>query len=155
MKIDPNADFNDKLFCHWNTDIECKSGYSRNDCEFQPADDDKPHGKDEPKELLWRLTYDDSFEPVCPSCGEMPYSLDRCIFCGQKLISKRELPPPEIIGAHPADDSEDAPYLCDKCGANIDNEGLTLVAHTDAVDYFSWEYTCDKCGNEIIYKKKR
>lgn len=25
-------------------------------------------------------------EPVCPHCGEMPYSTDQCVFCGQRFI---------------------------------------------------------------------
>lgn len=24
--------------------------------------------------------------PVCPACGEMPYSTERCVFCGQAFI---------------------------------------------------------------------
>lgn len=25
-------------------------------------------------------------EPVCPHCGEMPYSFERCVFCGQRFV---------------------------------------------------------------------
>jgi hypothetical protein len=24
-------------------------------------------------------------EPVCPICGEMPYSVEQCVFCGQRF----------------------------------------------------------------------
>lgn len=30
-------------------------------------------------------------EPVCPRCGEMPYSLDQCVFCGQRFIDEAEV----------------------------------------------------------------
>ena len=29
-------------------------------------------------------------EPQCPYCGEMPYSLCQCVFCGQRFIKEEE-----------------------------------------------------------------
>ena len=29
-------------------------------------------------------------EPVCPQCGEMPYSLEQCVFCGQRFIEEKQ-----------------------------------------------------------------
>lgn len=25
-------------------------------------------------------------QPQCPRCGEIPYDMDQCVFCGQKFI---------------------------------------------------------------------
>lgn len=27
-------------------------------------------------------------EPKCPHCGEMPYSIKQCVFCGQRFIQE-------------------------------------------------------------------
>ena len=53
MEFNQNSGYDDKMYCHWNTDLECQNNYCCGDCNHQPSDDDKPHGKDEPKELLW------------------------------------------------------------------------------------------------------
>ena len=29
---------------------------------------------------------EDEKVPICPSCGEMPYSFNQCVFCGQRFI---------------------------------------------------------------------
>ena len=36
--------------------------------------------------IVWMDYYDGRF-PECPSCGEMPYSVDQCVFCGQKFLA--------------------------------------------------------------------
>ena len=30
------------------------------------------------------------YEPVCPHCGEMPYSHEQCVFCGQRFVVENE-----------------------------------------------------------------
>lgn len=48
-------------------------------------------GLRKPMPLKWTESYDchiDSLipEPVCPYCGDMPYSTEQCVFCGQRFI---------------------------------------------------------------------
>ena len=49
----------------------------------------------EPKYLSWEWGYsldendEDERVPICPSCGEMPYSFEQCVFCGQRFIHTR------------------------------------------------------------------
>lgn|GEM_PF-3025248 len=31
-----------------------------------------------------------SYYPKCPRCGEMPYSMSECIFCGQRMIETEQ-----------------------------------------------------------------
>lgn len=33
-------------------------------------------------------TYVPAGEPECPHCGEMPYSTERCVFCGQRFTQE-------------------------------------------------------------------
>ena len=79
--------------CHWDADRKCDHNLYCNACPHQPSDDDKPNGKKPPVKLRWIPSYNgmsDSFQPApeCPSCGEMPYSTERCIFCGQKFLKE-------------------------------------------------------------------
>ena len=72
--------------CTWNKDLDCpQENPCCESCEHQPAADDKPNGKKPPRLIQWEEDYG-GVGPICPACGEMPYSLERCIFCGQKLI---------------------------------------------------------------------
>ena len=48
-----------------------------------------------PVKLRWIPSYDSTVdkiipegEPQCPACGQMPYSTERCIFCGQKFLKE-------------------------------------------------------------------
>lgn len=76
--------------CTWDKGVEChKEGpYPCEGCEHQPADDDKPSGKKPSLLIQWEQDYG-GISPVCPACGEMPYSLERCVFCGQKFIKDK------------------------------------------------------------------
>ena len=79
--------------CHWDADRKCEHNLYCNACPHQPADDDKPNGKNPPVKLSWIPSFNgmtDSMgtEPQCPACGEMPYSTERCIFCGQKSLKE-------------------------------------------------------------------
>ena len=78
-------DLDIKLKCHWH-DFICENNMMCEECKHQPADDDKPNGKKEALPISWEADFEDSVAPYCPSCGEMPYNLQRCVFCGQKFI---------------------------------------------------------------------
>lgn len=99
-------DFIEKLMeetdysCHWHKNIVCEFGRECQDCWYMPADDDKPNGQKTPVPIAWETDFAGGTMPICPACGEIPYSLDRCTFCGQKLIkderAKEWEKPPEI-----------------------------------------------------------
>lgn len=72
--------------CYWHSDQKCKNGNYCNGCDLQPPDDEKPNGRKPPIRIAWEKDYDGGVYPACPACGEMPYSTERCIFCGQKFI---------------------------------------------------------------------
>lgn len=79
--------------CHWDAARKCDHNLCCNACPHQPADDDKPNGKKPPVRLCWVPSFNgmnDSYyaAPQCPACGEMPYSTERCIFCGQKFLKE-------------------------------------------------------------------
>lgn len=89
------------MFCHWNKRLVCKKGFYCDTCKHQLAADDKENGKAEPVQLRWTEDYDGGRVPECPSCGNMPYSLERCIFCGQRFLpdalTKEWSKPPEEV----------------------------------------------------------
>lgn len=139
--------FNDfKTKCHWDKSRTCDRGLLCGGCEHQPADDDKINGKKDPVELIYHNDYG-MMMPYCPSCGEMAYSTERCVFCGQKFIEKQPIKnKTEIIGATKTDDG----YKCDKCG--VVDPKLTLVFHADGQGFFDYTYRCE-CGNEITVRR--
>lgn len=75
-----------QFHCHWDESRICTGDLYCNGCEYQPADADKPNGKAAPVHIRWVKSYGGT-EPECPVCGEMPYSLERCLFCGQRFLS--------------------------------------------------------------------
>ena len=136
---------NIKVKCNWDKDRVCENGLLCGGCEYQPADDDKPNGKKDPVEVRFENDYG-MMMPYCPSCGEMAYSTERCVFCGQRFI-KADKPKnkTEIIGAT---EREDGSYKCDKCGKT---EVLELVSHADGQGFFDYTYRCT-CGNHITVR---
>lgn len=56
-------------------------------------------GLRKPLPLKWVTSYnlqtdtcEPAGEPECPHCGEMPYSTERCVFCGQRFTQEDILP---------------------------------------------------------------
>lgn len=141
--------FNSTIRCHWDKDRICENGLYCGMCEFQPADDDKPNGKNEPVKLRFQNDYG-MMMPYCPSCGKMAYSTERCVFCGQKLLPTE--PPQknerEIIGGH-AD--EEGVLRCDECNG----DELSLVSHEDGANFFGYTYKCRQCGNSVAVRTYR
>lgn len=93
-----------------------------------------------PVPLLWKDTYDGmrdkiipGGEPECPRCGEMPYSLQQCVFCGQRFIQdevvKERSKPPETVKLN-----------CPMCGGE-----KSLVGSRSRINgHFHGK--CEKCG---------
>lgn len=94
------------------------------------------------------LEWDDEFDgmrdkiipnavPKCPHCGEMPYSYQRCVFCGQRFIqddlAKERSKPPEIK-------HED----CFNCG------GKNTVEYTESTLNGHKRGECINCGMKFM-----
>lgn len=120
-----------KFRCHWK-DIECPNNLRCDGCDEQPSDDEKPNGRKDPVKIGWEESYGGIW-PVCPSCGEMPYSTDRCTFCGQKFIQDEDI---EAYNEPPEEVRED----CFFCG------GEKTVVGTRARSNGHFRGVCEKCG---------
>lgn len=121
--------------CHWH-DFKCTNGNQCRDCEHQPADDDKPNGRQPARNLNWVSGYQDEKIPVCPACGAATYSLERCIFCGQKFLPDERTEelkkPPETVRK-----------TCPVCG------GETMIGtHSRYNGHFHGK--CEKCGARML-----
>lgn len=133
--------------CHWDKNRECKSDFLCYLCKYQPADDDKPHGKDAPKAIIWTSEYGMTV-PYCPACGKMAYSTERCVFCGQKLIDKQRHK--ELIHHLEGVKQEGRKITCSSCGTDLRKENaLTFISHFDGEQVFGYTYRCNQCGKNI------
>lgn len=128
--------------CHFDDNLECKNNRYCGTCEFQPDDDDKMNGKNQPSLIEWRTEYGITV-PYCPSCGEMSYSADRCVFCGQRLIDNREEKnrKPRFSGVIERQEG----LYCPKCGSNVEDTSK-LVSHMDGMLEYGMSYMCE-CGH--------
>ena len=72
--------------------------------------------------------------PMCPICGEMPYSTEQCHWCGQRFIQDKEV------------EEYEKPMIengkCPKCGADI-------VIHISKYNGHR-HFHCDKCGISVM-----
>lgn len=130
--------FSDVHFtCHWDPARTCEKELMCGACEYQPADDDKPNGKKEPVKIGWEESYGGTW-PQCPACGEMPYSTERCTFCGQKFIQddpelQEYTKPPEEVRMD-----------CFMCG------GHNTMVGTRARSNGHFHGQCEKCGCRMM-----
>lgn len=141
--------------CHWDENRKCEKDLLCRICEYQPSDDEKKNGKEPPKALLWVEGYGGE-EPKCPSCGEMPYSYERCVFCGQKLINTHIEREPEYIGATLVEPDEDCGFArirCNTCGEIIHDDNV-MLSHGDDEDFFTYSFR-HKCGGVFTTKHWR
>lgn len=97
------------MYCHWDKGLVCKKEFYCDTCEHQPAADDKENGKAEPVHIRWAEDYWSGRYPECPSCGNMPYSLERCVFCGQRFL-------PDALTEEWSKPPEEVRMDCPSCG---------------------------------------
>ena len=121
-------------YCHWDKNRRC-NGFFCSACEHQPDDDDKPNGKAAPMQIRWVEGYA-GIEPQCPSCGEMPYSLERCTFCGQKFL-------PDPITEEWKKPPEEVRMDCICCGGHDTMVGIRLWLNGH------FHGRCEACGVEM------
>ena len=77
----------------WNARIWLKYSLAYKLCDFYRRRIRIPlGGLRRPKPLLYQDAYNfeqdqivPNSDPICPHCGEMPYSYVRCVFCGQRF----------------------------------------------------------------------
>ena len=125
--------------CHWHEDVVCSVGRMCDGCEHQPAPQDKQNGKAPPVPLKWESDYMGRGMgfPICPACGDMPYSTERCIFCGQPFIqderTKAYNEPPEVER-----------YDCLVCGG----KGTVVGGRSKSNDHFHG--ICEACGCRVL-----
>lgn len=136
MKITIDDIVNMESPCHWHPEIKCRNSKDCFHCEHQPTDDEKKNGKAKPMHILWNKCAIGAF-PECPACGEMPYSYERCIFCGQKFLSdkmveKMKKPDEEVRGN------------CPVCG------GKNTMVGVRARSNGHFHGCCEKCGCRLI-----
>lgn len=143
----PWSDFTLHLPCHWDKSRKCDNNMCCTVCEHQPPDDEKENGLKPPVELVDPYT--------CPSCGEPPYDDERCIFCGQRFLPRKEPEPdlPMLEGASRVGDR----IICDHCGADLTGlEGAQFVSHFDGKEIYGYTFSCKTCGGmvRLIHKRK-
>lgn len=127
-----------KFPCHFKNDHICKNGFNCFGCELNPPDDEKKNGKAAPVLIGWEPDYFGGGMgfPMCPSCGEMPYSTERCLFCGQRFIQDDEKlkafnePAPEET------------MTCLICGGKVIGHRTKCNGHFHGV--------CEKCGGRVM-----
>lgn len=125
------------MYCHWNKRLVCKNGFYCDACKYQPAADDKENGKAEPVQLRWTEDYYSGRVPECPSCGQMPYSLERCIFCGQKFL-------PDALTEELSKPPEEVRMDCPSCGG----ENTLVGARARSNGHFHGQ--CTACGCVVM-----
>lgn len=118
--------------CHWDEERVCENNLYCSSCQYQPKDDDKPNGKKPPIKIGWESEYGSVF-PQCPACGEMPYSTERCTFCGQRFIQDD----PILIEYNKPTPEET--LVCPVCGKE------TFVGHRAKCNGHFHGY-CGQCG---------
>ena len=122
--------------CYFDKGVFCEEPYCEG-CKHNPPPEEKQNGKNAPVSLIWVQDYDGSTFPKCPSCGEMPYDLHTCFFCGQKFLGDETVDewekPPEVEAIQ-----------CPVCGAKDGLEG------TRAKSNGHFHGVCKFCGTRIM-----
>ena len=108
------------MFCHWNKRLVCKKGFYCDTCKHQLAADDKENGKAEPVQLR-----------------NMPYSLERCIFCGQRFL-------PDALTKEWSKPPEEVRMDCPSCGG----ENTLVGARARSNGHFHGR--CTACGCVVM-----
>lgn len=125
-----------KLPCTWDESIMCEHEKLCDGCEHQPPDDEKVNDRNPPVKLIWDEQYG-MVVPLCPSCREIPYSAERCVFCGQRFVQDAAT---DAWKEPPKEERMD----CFMCGGKN-----TLVGHRARVNgHFHGK--CEQCGCKIM-----
>lgn len=87
-----------------------------------------------PVSIKWQDSFDGmadriipNGEPVCPRCGEMPYSYEQCVFCGQRFLPIPDDSSPDNTAPqremHEGEPIMFIDGICPKCGYSCGNGG--------------------------------
>lgn len=123
-------------YCHWDKKLVCEQGFHCDGCKHQPEASAKVNGKVEPVHIRWIDSYGGKY-PECPACGEMPYSVERCFFCGQKFL-------PDDTAEEWSKPPEETRMDCFACGGKS-----TMVGARSRVNgHFHGQ--CTACGCVVV-----
>ena len=125
------------MYCHWDKGLVCKKEFYCDTCEHQPAADDKENGKAEPVHIRWAEDYWSGRYPECPSCGNMLYSLERCVFCGQRFL-------PDALTEEWSKPPEEVRMDCPSCG------GKSTMVGARARSNGHFHGQCTVCGCVVM-----
>lgn len=126
-----------KFKCHFRTGMICPKNMMCENCEYQPEPNEKKNGKNEPVNIIWQEISEGVKEPVCPSCREYPYSLKRCLFCGQKFLT-------DDITKQWNKPSKEVRTDCIVCG------GKNTMVGNRAKSNGHLHAICEKCGARMM-----
>ena len=99
--------------------------------------EDKENGKAEPVHIRWAEDYWSGRYPECPSCGNMPYSLERCVFCGQRFL-------PDALTEEWSKPPEEVRMDCPSCG------GKSTMVGARARSNGHFHGQCTVCGCVVM-----
>lgn len=123
--------------CHWDADTICENGFMCDGCRHQPSDEEKANANAALLPIKWADGYDGGVSPQCPACGEMPYSTEQCIFCGQRFVQDEATveysKPPEEVRLD-----------CIMCG------GIGSLVGVRARYNGHFHGHCEKCGCTVM-----
>lgn len=126
-----------KFKCHWDERRVCERELMCDGCKHQPPDDEKENGAAPPRPVKWTSITGDDLYPECPACGEIPYSTERCSFCGQRFVMDERLTeyskPPEEVRMN-----------CFVCGG----EGTLVGSRARSNGHFHGQ--CEACGCVVM-----
>ena len=121
--------------CVFDAEKRCEHDRYCDACPEQPAPEDKKNGRAVPLPLKWEPDPmgNGMGWPACPACGEMPYSTERCIFCGQRFIQDERT---EAYNEPPGEERRD----CIMCGG----KGTMIGTRARSNGHLHGE--CEVCG---------
>lgn len=82
-------------------------------------------------------------EPKCPYCGEMPYSLEECVFCGTKFLQDDE-ETKNFVEQNSGEKEEISECLV--CGEKY----MHMISRRVNGEWHVGHGYCDKCGMKFI-----
>ena len=87
--------------------------------------------------IRWAEDYWSGRYPECPSCGNMPYSLERCVFCGQRFL-------PDALTEEWSKPPEEVRMDCPSCG------GKSTMVGARARSNGHFHGQCTVCGCVVM-----
>ena len=131
-----------KQTCYFDRERDCTNNGQCMECENNPPGEEKLNGRNPAVRMAWETGPHDSGQwpmwPMCPACGEMPYDLECCFWCGQRFI--QDDPLLQEYARPPEEERTD----CFVCGGKN-----TMVGYR-AKGNGHFHGSCEACGCRVI-----